>query len=875
MMLLLYLSFIVFVNSNSKDFVTEPNHAPITRDSVTNIDPTNETPITFLDSVTVPPSRSSLLDKDIFDRILSTSPSLSSPSIDSFQYLDNGLIRLGIDLSRGGSIGWLGPSSNQSLSLLNIHDFGREVQGSFYSGPNVFNPDGKCSEPGGWGQPWPWNPIGSGDVYLHASPVLNLTISPDNTSAIVWTLPYQWACDHVPCDCLFEQHITLNGLAVEVALTLHTNRNDTTFYSARTQELPAVYITGDYCNLFTYNGSSPFTNDTITQQPAAWGTNAWSSFTSGERWMAFVNHSGYGVGVVSPAVAHFGSGFFNNGINGVYDCVPKNYGPYDNPTGYISPWAAEIIDPKAAYAYEFALVLGNLIDIRNYAYTRRNNGKDEPLIPQYDFVTSSSRRHCVYNDMQDTGIPVLSNGLQLNMTGPHPTIFGPVTMFKPNEATIIAVNVSYSTTVSSSTMAAMWYIGFNGSINNPCSTCVLLLPIVPDGNFHTLFFDLTKIPGYLNEQAILQIIFQPLGAASIDPTLYGQSLVNVSSIISTTSLTSSSLLSSSSSSSISSTLSTSILSSSSILSSKSSSTSFISNTEFRTTLTGDIVGAQDGNLLNRRLSDGSFALVGILYGDCPFVACKNQTFPSCGFSMASFRVWTSLDLSQNSWTLLPNEILPPADRPLGIYFRTHLIFNSATNKYVLWVRWLNVTGSTLTDDSTYYLTATSNSLDGPYEIAQVIVPMFYNNSADDNLFVDDDGEAYIAHTCRSCGTHIIVERLSSDYTQSLGYSDPTMRSDPIGPGLTEAPSLFKYQGNYYLTMAHLCCYCIQGAETLVFVAKSPLGPYSPLGSLGNAPSAQQNFVFVHPDLEAPLWVGNRWGSDPNAKANGTPPLFDK
>ena len=251
--------------------------------------------------------------------------SSSTPSVDAFQYLDNGIIRLGIDLSRGGSIGWLGPSSNQSLSLLNVHDFGREVQGSFYSGPNVFNPDGKCSEPGGWGQPWPWNPIGSGDVYLHASPVLNLTLSNDNTSAIVWTLPYQWACDHVPCDCLFEQHISLSGNAVEVTLTLHTNRNDTTFYPARTQELPAVYVTGDYCNLFTYNGSSPFTNDLITQQPAAWGTNAWSSFTSGERWMAFVNGSSFGVGVVSPAVAHFGSGFFNNGINGVYNCVPKGY----------------------------------------------------------------------------------------------------------------------------------------------------------------------------------------------------------------------------------------------------------------------------------------------------------------------------------------------------------------------------------------------------------------------------------------------------------------------------------------------------------------------------------------------------------------------
>jgi len=785
--------------------------------------------------------------------------SLSSPSVDTFQYLDNGVIRLGIDLSRGGSIGWLGPSSNQSLSLLNIHDFGREVQGSFYSGPNVFNPDGKCSEPGGWNQPWPWNPIGSGDVYLHASPVLNLTISSDNTSAIVWTLPYQWACDHVPCDCLFEQHIFLSNNAVEVSLTLHTNRNDTTFYPARTQELPAVYVTGDYCNLYTYNGSSPFSNDSITQQPAAWGTNAWSSFTSGERWMAFVNASLYGVGVVSPAVAHFGSGFFNNGINGVYDCIPHNYGPYDSQTGYISPWGAEIIDPSSSYVYEFALVLGTLTEIRNYAYLRHNNENDEPLIPQYDYAQSGNRRHCVYSDMQDRGTPVTNSGLQLNITGPHPTIFGPVTMFKPSDALVFAVNVSYSSTLPSTTIAAMWFVGFNGTINDPCPTCVSFLTVVPDDNYHILLFNLSNVVGYLDEEAILQIIFQPLGAAGIDPSLYGQSIVNVSSITTTTNKHSE--------------LTYEDTPFTIPVAASSSSQSFISNTAFRKTTEGDIVGAQDGNILNTRLADGQFALVGILYGQCPFVGCANESFGACGFGMANFRVWTSPDLSQNSWTLLPQEILPPSERPVGIYFRTHLIFNEATSKYVLWVRWLNVTGPTLTDDSTLYLTATSSSIDGPFTIAQVSVPMFYNNSADNNLFVDDDGNAYIAHTCRSCGTHIIVERLSSDYTYSLGYSDPTMRSDPIGPGLTEAPALFKYQNSYYLSMAHLCCYCTTGAETLVFKSDSPLGPYSPIGSLGNVPHAQQNFVFVHSALEAPLWAGNRWGSDPNPPSGV--PLFDR
>ena len=77
---------------------------------------------------------------------------LPRPDVDSFTYLNNGIIRLGIDMSRGGALGWLGPADNSSLSLLNIHDFGRVVQGSFYSGPPVFDPEGKCSEPGGWGR---------------------------------------------------------------------------------------------------------------------------------------------------------------------------------------------------------------------------------------------------------------------------------------------------------------------------------------------------------------------------------------------------------------------------------------------------------------------------------------------------------------------------------------------------------------------------------------------------------------------------------------------------------------------------------------------------------------------------------------------------
>ena len=131
--------------------------------------------------------------------------------------------------------------------------------------------------------------FGAGDVYNHAAPVINFTKSSDNTTATVFTQPMQWACDNVPCDCVFRQDIVLRGSAVEVSLTLLPHRTDTTFYAGVTQELPAVYVTGDFCHLWTYNSTLPPFTGAVTEQPAAWGANAWSTFTTSERWVAVRN----------------------------------------------------------------------------------------------------------------------------------------------------------------------------------------------------------------------------------------------------------------------------------------------------------------------------------------------------------------------------------------------------------------------------------------------------------------------------------------------------------------------------------------------------------------------------------------------------------
>ena len=51
-------------------------------------------------------------------------------------------------------------------------------------------------------------PIGAGDCKGHASTVDKLDVTA--STAHVVTTPLQWACDNVPCECKFEQSITLD-----------------------------------------------------------------------------------------------------------------------------------------------------------------------------------------------------------------------------------------------------------------------------------------------------------------------------------------------------------------------------------------------------------------------------------------------------------------------------------------------------------------------------------------------------------------------------------------------------------------------------------------------------------------------------------------
>jgi hypothetical protein len=278
------------------------------------------------------------------------------PGGGGLHYIDNGVVKLGIDLTRGGSIGFFGPSGSDT-NLVNCHDMGREIQMSFYSGPAFYNPGNKCNKLFR-NQPWPWNPIGAGDVKGNHGTINTWGVN--EASAHVVTTPLQWACDNVPCECEFEQSITLGGPAntgARIDATLHNHRSDTTIYPPRSQELPAVYSNGPFYRLMTSQGGKIVELQTgfDNSKPFPWIPGA---FTADENWAALVNEDGFGMGVVSFETTSFIGGFSGKKGRG---------GPHDPPTGYIAPVKSVALPPQGSYQFTFWLVLGDVNTIRAYA----------------------------------------------------------------------------------------------------------------------------------------------------------------------------------------------------------------------------------------------------------------------------------------------------------------------------------------------------------------------------------------------------------------------------------------------------------------------------------------------------------------------------
>ncbi len=380
-------------------------------------------------------------------------------------YLDNGAIRIGVNLDLGGAITYLS-ASGSDVNLINSRDWGRQIQMSHYSGPNPFTPGEKQPHPA-WAK-LGWNPIQSGDVYGNRSPVLEHR----NNGSMLYTkcVPLQWPLDDEPGECTFECWIRLEGATAQVRSRLVNRRSDTTQYRGRHQELPAVYTNGPWYRLLTYTGDKPFTGDALTTIPARF---PWSNWQATENWAALLNDAGWGLGVWHPGAYTFLGGFAGK---------PGAGGPGDGPTGYVAPLHREIIDHDIEYEYRYVLILGSLDEIRRYVYAHAPASAP----PVYRF--EADRQHWHYASATDTGWPILGE-LEVRPEGAGAHLIGPSGFWSAQEAPKLYIDAAFPAGVPRA--AVFWKRHDDPDFGRPKS---VTFDVAPDGKYRVYEVDLASSP---------------------------------------------------------------------------------------------------------------------------------------------------------------------------------------------------------------------------------------------------------------------------------------------------------------------------------------------------------------------------------------------
>lgn len=262
---------------------------------------------------------------------------------------------------------------------------------------------------------------------------------------------------------------------------------------------------------------------------------------------------------------------------------------------------------------------------------------------------------------------------------------------------------------------------------------------------------------------------------------------------------------------------------------------------------GQQIDAHDGKI---EYWDGTFFWYGTSYG-CGFEWQRPEA-RFCGF-----KVYTSKDL--RSWhdegLLFDSQTLDWQSRCDGkTYgcFRPHVLKDPKRERYVLWINSYDV-------EVGYHVFVSSSPI-GPF-VEQPLPSLSTNrevgpglNHGDHDLFLDEDGQGYIAYTDWRRGGDIVIEKLSPDLTTGTGVF---VR---LGTSRVEAPSLFRRGDRVYLLVSDPNCgYCVTG--TSAYSAPHPLGPWRLEGKLSTTSGGGQPAAVTQVRTETEdyyLYQSDQW-----------------
>lgn len=344
----------------------------------------------------------------------------------SLTFLDNGRITVGVDLGNGGVVSYLARSAGGGADVLD------SAQPSLHVGA--------------------WHAASQGGEVLRSS----------NDGRTIHTETVPLTDDGVPCTCVFETWVTLDGSAVRVRNRLTNAQPDTGPPAASLQELPAVYTTGTAFRLLTYSGSAPYTGGRLTRIVEGAGSffTPGPSFAATEHWAALVGTGGRGIGLVEPTMTRFAG---TPGTSAGVDAGGVN--------GYLAGAPLEILDPRLVYSFDYALVLGSVREIRAYALAHQPD-------PRPTYVFRSSRRHWSYVNATDEGTP-LDGALRVRLDQDDPQLIGPEQWWRAQTVPTIYVRGAWHT---GQRVAQLFWAARGGSFEERRSAT---FPVVPDGRFRT------------------------------------------------------------------------------------------------------------------------------------------------------------------------------------------------------------------------------------------------------------------------------------------------------------------------------------------------------------------------------------------------------
>jgi hypothetical protein len=251
-----------------------------------------------------------------------------------WEYLDNGVLRIGVDKSRGACIGYLAESKTKR-NLLNNNDEGRFIQQSYYGAV-----DGSM-----WnGKPWVYNPVQGGHWKGKRSRLLKFSRDEKKRTISARIEPLSWASGVACPEAIMGVTISLDGPLARVRFRMDYTGKDQSV--VRDQEMPAVFVDAELPNL-VYPDSGK-----LKRRVPGWPNERGKA---PENWVAYLDGKDWGIGIYTPGTEIFTCYRFKG---------DGKTGPTGSACSYVAPLRRFSLQKGLVVDYEVFLTIGSLAEIR-------------------------------------------------------------------------------------------------------------------------------------------------------------------------------------------------------------------------------------------------------------------------------------------------------------------------------------------------------------------------------------------------------------------------------------------------------------------------------------------------------------------------------